>query len=157
MKQGLDALAALLTSYLQMTLSTVLPLAKLNNFKSSRMTSSHVLRGWLLPRFPTASKLRHWLIQPSLRLTGPNYLIRLILSNTVCVVFLQCCRENSYWTLIKMAGRITPSFSKALQNYARNIHTHARTHTYTHTHTHTHTLHAHYTYLQFQKIYPIVP
>ena len=72
LKQGLDVLVALFTTLLQVTLSNALSLFKLHEFKSSIMTSSQDLRGRPLPRFPLASRLRHWLIQPSERLTMVN-------------------------------------------------------------------------------------
>ena len=86
LKQGLDVLVALFTTLLQVTLSNALSLFKLHEFKSSIMTSSQDLRGRPLPRFPLASRLRHWLIQPSEWLTCPNHLKRLDLNNVVSLL-----------------------------------------------------------------------
>ena len=86
LKQGLDVLVALYTTLLQVTLSNALSLFKLHEFKSSIMTSSQDLRGRPLPRFPLASRLRHWLIQPSEWLTCPNHLKRLDLNNVVSLL-----------------------------------------------------------------------
>ena len=84
LKQGLDVLVALFTTLLQVTLSNALSLFKLHEFKSSIMTSSQDLRGRPLPRFPLTSRLWHWLIQPSERLTYPNHLKHLDLRYISC-------------------------------------------------------------------------
>ena len=84
MKQGLNALASLLTAPLQMTRSIVSRMFIFQDFKSPWMTSSHVFQRWPLPRFPTTSELRQWLIQPSLRKTCPSYL----------KIFPNTCRGN---------------------------------------------------------------
>lgn len=49
-----------------MTLSTTLFLIRFRDFTSFWMISSYVFRGQPVPHYTSTSKLRHWLIQPSL-------------------------------------------------------------------------------------------
>lgn len=85
------------TSLIWMTLSTALSLLRFYEFKSPWLTASHILQGWPLSHFPSASKWRRWLIQLSLQLTCPNHYAYRDLSNVSGAILKCLYRENPYF------------------------------------------------------------